>query len=99
MKRTGRRMSSAYNAPCGTDVDRRIAGLQPAPSEVDLLGLITAADDVEADDMVGEIHEQSDAAIELLDHQCPVVRVRVVAILLLELSRRHQMTPEFRRVA
>ena len=49
--------------------------------------------------MVGQIDEQADAAVELLDDNRPIVGVGVVAVLVLELGGGHQVTPEFARVA
>jgi hypothetical protein len=83
----------------GADIDRRIAGPQETKRQAHLVRLVAAANDVQADDVIGEVDEQSHAALELLDHDGAVVRVRVVSVLLLKLGRGHQMSAEFLRVA
>ncbi len=83
----------------GTGVDRMIAGAEHAPDERDAIFFVTPADDVQADDVIGEIDEESGAAVERLDDQCPIVGVRVIAILQLKLGGGHQVMAQLRGIA
>jgi hypothetical protein len=70
--------------------------------EGNLVAFVVAADDVQADDVVGKIDEQPNrtfGAFELLEDDRPVVRVGEVAVLLSEFTRRHQVIPKLSRVA
>ena len=83
-------------APASTAVS---PGASTLSDERDAVLLVPAADDVQADHVIGEIDEEPGAAVELLDDDRPIVGVRVVAILLLKLGRGHQMVAQFGGIA
>ena len=84
------------------DIDGRVARPEYAADEGDLVSLVAAADDIEADDVIGQVHEEPDAwrrPVQFHDHDGPVVGVRVVAVLVGKLSRRHEVMAQFAGVA
>ena len=68
--------------------------LQHGLDVANLVLLVTIPYDIEPDHVVRQIDEQPHAprdAIQFLDDDRAVVGVRVIAVLLLELGRRHQV--------
>jgi len=83
----------------GAGVDGRVAGFQHAAHVTNFVELIMPAHDVETNHVVGKIDEQPDASVavagvvELFDDESPIVGVGVIAVLVLELRRGHQVAP------
>jgi hypothetical protein len=81
--------------PMCADVDRGVARLKNGLDEPDPVDLVAPADDVQPDDVIGEIDKQPEILGDLLDHNRAVVGVGVIAVLLLEFGRRHQVVAQF----